>query len=127
MTDEPIENSPPRRPRALLQSWITEFEDVQADIAGRVTVAPQEDEGVEDTGLVILRLHNGPFSVYMKPRGYDDPLWEMTLTPQPKDLVLEPHGVATLAAELVVASNLCTFLQWKSLEWDRQSGQNPTD
>lgn len=49
---------------------------MQADIAGRVTVAPQEDEGVEDTGLVILRLHNGPFSVYMKPRGYDDPLFD---------------------------------------------------
>ncbi|WP_295828875.1 hypothetical protein [uncultured Microbacterium sp.] len=123
MTDAEIEDSPPRRSREQLQVWVDEFEENEHCIAGSISVAPQEDDGGEDTGLVILRLRYASSSVYMRPRGYDDPLWEMTITPQPRELELSVHEIASLAAELVVASNLCTFLQWKSLEWDRESGQ----
>ncbi len=123
MTDAEIEDSPPRRSREQLQVWVDEFEKNEHCIAGSISVAPQEDDGGEDTGLVILRLRYASSSVYMRPRGYDDPLWEMTITPQPRELELSVHEIASLAAELVVASNLCTFLQWKSLEWDRESGQ----
>jgi len=123
VTDAGIEDSPPRRSRKQLQVWVDEFEENEHCIAGSISVAPQEDDGEEDTGLVILRLRYASSSVYMKPRGYDDPLWEMTITPQPRELGLSVQGIASLAAELVVASNLCTFLQWKSLEWDRESGQ----
>ncbi|WP_150958741.1 hypothetical protein [Microbacterium testaceum] len=123
MSDDELENSPPRRSREQLQGWVDEFEEMEHCIAGSISVAPQEDDSVEDTGLVILRLRYASSFVYMKPRGFDDPLWEMTITPQPRELGLSVHGIASLAAELVVASNLCTFLQWKSLEWDRESGQ----
>lgn len=58
----------------------------------------------------------------MRARSYEDPIWELTVTEQPDDLVMSVHDIASLAAELVVAGNLCTFLQWKSLDWDRQSG-----
>lgn len=123
MTD--IEDSPPRRTRQQLEQWVQEFQDEEHCIAGTIQVAPQEDAESEDTGLVILRLRNASASIFMKPRSYDDPMWELTLTEQPDELVLSVHDVTSLAAEYVIASNLCTFLQWKSLEWDRQSGRHP--
>lgn len=118
-----LEDSPPRRSREQLEAWVKEFEDNEHCIAGSLTVAPQEDADSADTGLVILRLRNASMSVYIQPRSYDDPIWELTLSAQPHDLSMTVHDIASLAAEYVVASNLCTFLQWKSLEWDRQSGQ----
>ncbi len=117
-----LEDSPPRRSRAQLEQWVAEFEDQQHCIAGSISVAPQEDTETEDTGLVILRPRNVSASIVIKPQGYDDPLWELILTGQSEDLVMSVHDVASLAAEYVVASNLCSFLQWKSLEWDRESG-----
>lgn len=59
----------------------------------------------------------------MRPRSYDDPVWEITMSGRPNELVMSVHDIASFAAELVIASNLCTFLQWKSLEWDRESGR----
>ncbi len=100
-----------------------DFEREEHCIAGSITVAPQEDGDGEDTGLVILRLRNTSTSIFMKPRSLDDPVWELTLTERPDDLVMSVHDIASLAAEYSVASNLCAFLQWKSLDWDRQSGQ----
>lgn len=120
---ETLEDSPPRRSRAQLEAWVDEFEREQHCIAGSISVAPQEDADTEDTGLVILRLHNSAASVIIKPRGYDDPYWELILTEQSDDLTMSVHDVASLAAEYVIASNLCAFLQWKSLEWDRESGR----
>ena len=81
-----------------------------------------EDADGPDTGLVVMSLRNAKESIYMQPRGYDDPVWEATLTGRPEDLTLSIHDIASLAAELVIAGNLCSFLQWKSLEWDRRSG-----
>lgn len=120
---ETLEDSPPRRSRAQLQAWVEEFEREQHCIAGSISVAPQEDADTEDTGLVIMRLRNVAASILVKPQGYDDPHWELVLTEQSDDLSMSVHDLASLAAEYVVASNLCAFLQWKSLEWDRQSGQ----
>ncbi len=119
---EPLEDSPPRRSRAQLEAWVAEFENEEHCIAGSISIAPQEDDGHDDTGLVILRLRNASASIYMRPRSYDDPLWELTLSEQPQNLSMSIHDITSLAAEYVIASNLCTFLQWKSLEWDRESG-----
>lgn len=120
---EKLEDSPPRRSREQLEAWVTEFEEEQHCIAGSISVAPQEDAATEDTGLVLLRLRTTSASVIIKPRGYDDPSWELILTEQSEDLTMSVHDIASLAAEYSVASNLCAFLQWKSLDWDRQSGQ----
>lgn len=35
-----------------------------------------------------------------------------------------PHELVSLAAELVVAGNLCSYPQWRSLEWDRERGRH---
>ncbi len=120
---EKLEDSPPRRSREQLEAWVAEFEEEQHCIAGSISVAPQEDAATEDTGLVLLRLRTTSASVIIKPRGYDDPYWELILTEQSEDLTMSVHDIASLAAEYSVASNLCAFLQWKSLDWDRQSGQ----
>jgi hypothetical protein len=123
MNDE-IEDSPPRRSRDQLKAWVQEFRDQGHVVVGNLKVVDQEDADGQDTGLVVMNLSNTKASVYMQPRGYDEPLWEATLTGRPDDTTLSPHEMASLAAELVVAGNLCSFLQFKSLEWDRQSGQH---
>ena len=101
-----------------------EFRDQGHLFAGQLKVVDQEDADSQDTGLVVMNLMNAKASIYMQPTGYDEPLWEATLTARPDDLTLSPHDMASLAAELVVAGNLCAFLQWKSLEWDRESGMH---
>jgi len=119
---EELQDSPPRRSREQLAQWVQEFQDQGHVVAGAIRVAQQEDADRQDTGLVVMNLHTAKVSVYMQPRGYDDPLWEVTLSVRPDELTLAVYDVASLAAELVVAGNLCSFLQWKSLEWDRESG-----
>ncbi|MBD8206069.1 hypothetical protein IFR11_06515 [Microbacterium sp. CFBP 8801] len=120
-----IEDSPPRRSGAQLEEWVQEFREQGHLFAGRLKVVEQEHADSQDTGLVVMSLMNAKASIYMQPKGYDQPLWEATLTGRPEDLTLSPHDMASLAAELVVAGNLCSFLQWKSLEWDRESGTHP--
>ncbi len=121
MNDE-LEDSPPRRSRDQLIAWVDEFKQQGHLFAGQLKVVEQEDADSQDTGLVVMDLMNAKASIYMQPRGYDELLWEATLTSRPDDLTLSPHEMASLAAELVVAGNLCSFLQFKSLEWDRESG-----
>ncbi len=116
-------NSPPRRSATLLTEWVEEFRAQGHLIAGDVHVAPQEDDDTADTGLVIVNLHHANAAIIIQATGYDQPLWEATLTARDDDLTLAPHALASLAAELVVAGNLCTFLQFKALEWDRYSGR----
>ncbi|WP_279366489.1 hypothetical protein [Microbacterium testaceum] len=120
--NEELEDSPPRRSLAQLKVWVQEFREQGHLFAGQLKVVEQEDADSQDTGLVVMNLMNARASIYMQPKGYDEPLWEATLTSRPDDLTLTPHEMASLAAELVVAGNLCAFLQWKSLEWDRESG-----
>ncbi|PTT22457.1 hypothetical protein DBR36_01825 [Microbacterium sp. HMWF026] len=123
MNDE-LEDSPPRRSRDQLIAWVDEFREQGHLFAGQLKVVEQEDADSQDTGLVVMNLMNAKASIYMQPRGYDELLWEATLTSRPEDLTLSPHDMASLAAELVVAGNLCAFLQFKSLEWDRESGMH---
>ncbi|MDQ1175313.1 hypothetical protein [Microbacterium sp. SORGH_AS_0421] len=122
--NEELEDSPPRRSLTQLKAWVQEFRDQGHLFAGQLKVVEQEDADSQDTGLVVMNLMNARASIYMQPQGYDEPLWEATLTARPEDLTLSPHEMASLAAELVVAGNLCSFLQWKSLEWDRDSGKH---
>jgi hypothetical protein len=121
MNDE-FEDSPPRRSLDQLKIWVQEFRDQGHLVAGNIKVVEQEDADGQDTGLVVVTLSNGNSSIYMQPKGYDEPLWEATLSARSDDLTLSPHDMASFAAEIVVAGNLCAFLQFKSLDWDRRSG-----
>lgn len=114
---------PPRRTRALLESWVADFEAATHLDGARIHVAPQEDVGDLDTGLVIMRPCDSELSVYMQPRGFDDPLWELTIPGRDFDVTMTPLELGGLAAVVLEASRLCTYLQYRSLEWDRESGR----
>lgn len=90
-------------------------------------MALQDGSEGADTGLVIVHLKNEYADIYMQPRGPDDPLWEATLTPRPQDVALTSYQLASVAAEFVVAGNLCTFLQFKSLDFDRNINGGSAD
>ncbi|MFZ8758829.1 hypothetical protein ACO03V_15565 [Microbacterium sp. HMH0099] len=99
MTD--LENSPPRRPRKLLQEWLDDSEQQGYLTAGSIKVVPHEDDDRDDTGLVVMTLANMSSSAYFQPAKHDDPLWTATITGRGEDLKMNPHQVASLAAELV--------------------------
>ncbi|WZH36215.1 MAG: hypothetical protein PIR02_15825 [Microbacterium enclense] len=123
MPSDDLENSPPLHPRALLQQWVDDFRAHGYLIAGSVHVAEQDGSDGRDTGLVVVQLHGKNVSIYMEPTGYDQPLWQATLTARPEEQTFGVADLAHLAAELVVAGNLCAYLQYRSLEWDRESGR----
>lgn len=118
---------PPRRDAETLQQWVDDFTRAGNNNGADIVVAQQDGERTNDTGLVIMRLRKAKASIYMQPRGYDDPAWEMTLTARPDDLTAPPYEMGALGAEIVVAANLCTYLQYRSLEWDRESGRRGND
>ncbi|WP_157532586.1 hypothetical protein [Microbacterium oleivorans] len=89
-----------------------------------VKVAVQDGSDGRDTGLVVVNLGNAGAEIYMQPTALDSTRWETTLTARPEDMTISPYKLAALAAEVTLASSLCTFLQFKSLEWDRMSGMH---
>ncbi len=117
----------PARTKSLLESWIDEFIAENATESASIQVAVQDGVDGRDTGLVIVHLSQGGADVYMQPDGLDSTKWVTTLTPRPGDLTLSPFKLASLAAEVALASSLCQFLQFKSLEWDRMSGMHTSD
>jgi len=112
----------PVRTKTLLEEWVSEFLAQEQTQELSVKVAIQDGSEGLDTGLVIMHLRNAPAEVYMQPRGIDELEWEATLTARTDDLTLKPQQMSGLAAEVALAANLCTFLQFKSIEWDRMSG-----
>ena len=117
----------PARTKTLLEAWIDEFLSENAADAVTIQVAVQDGSEGRDTGLVIVHLSSGSADVYMQPDGLDSTSWVTTLTARPGDLTLPPVKLAALAAEVSLASSLCLFLQYKSLEWDRMSGMHAVD
>lgn len=114
----------PARSKDLLDTWVREFISRNTADLMNIKVVIQDGSDGLDTGLVVVRLHEGAAEVYMQPAGPDSIEWETTLTARPEDLTLSPYELSTLAAELAVAGSLCAFLQFKSLEWDRMRGMH---
>ncbi|MDT0117030.1 hypothetical protein Q9R20_08490 [Microbacterium sp. PRF11] len=121
MSDD--DDFPPRRTRERLQGWVDDFLAEDGDSGHRIDVMPQEGERDLDTGLVVMRPRHSEMPIYIQPRAYDDPLWEMTLPARDEEVTMSPLELGRLAALVVAAVNLCTYLQFRSLEWDRQSGR----
>lgn len=114
----------PVRSKLLLEEWVDEFLQRGNSSSVRIDVAVQDGTDGRDTGLVVVRLQNVDADIYMQPVGFDQSEWEATLTARSGDLTLTPFELAGLAAEITIAGNLCTFLQFKSLEWDRMTGMH---
>ncbi|MDU0326561.1 hypothetical protein RWH43_07280 [Microbacterium sp. KSW2-21] len=117
---------PPRRSRELLRSWVDDYLQTSTLNGARIDVAPQDAEDDTDTGLVIMRPKGSGLSVYMQPRGFDDPLWELTIPSRDYDVTMSALELGGLASVVLDAARLCTYLQFRSLEWDRGSGRHRT-
>ncbi|MFZ8757453.1 hypothetical protein ACO03V_08580 [Microbacterium sp. HMH0099] len=115
---------PPRRDVYVLQQWVDDFIEAGNTAGADIVVAEQDGDRRSDTGLVIVRLQRANGAIYMQPRAFDDPLWQMTVEVHETELTAPPYEMGALGAELIVASNLCTYLQYRSLEWDRLSGRH---
>ena len=114
----------PARTRPLLQTWAEEFIKLSSSDPVRIKVAIQDGSDGRDTGLVLVHLDEGAGEIYMQPTGIDEVTWEITLTARPQDLTLSPYRMSVITSQLNFATNLCAFLQFKSLEWDRMSGMH---
>lgn len=114
----------PARTKALLQQWVDEFVALNTHALMHINVAVQEGVDGRDTGLVIVRLGNGGADMHMQPCSLDSVEWEVTLAARPDDLTLPAFQMSALGAQVAIAGNLCAFLQFKSLEWDRMSGMH---
>lgn len=121
--NDDLPQAPPRS-KELLESWVSHFVSENSARAMAIDVAVQDGSEGRDTGLVVVRLNYGGVEVFMQPTSLDSTTWETTLTARPGELTLSPYELSSLAAEVAVASNLCAFLQFKSLEWDRMLGMH---
>lgn len=116
--------SAPPRSKELLESWVREFISQNSSNGMSIDVAVQDGSEGRDTGLVVVRLNHGGAEVFMQPTSLDSTEWETTLTARPGELTLSPYKLSSLASEVALASSLCAFLQFKSLEWDRMRGMH---
>ncbi|WP_440709040.1 hypothetical protein [Herbiconiux sp. YIM B11900] len=105
----------PFRTTETLRRWVGDFEESGHDIAGTVVVLDHEDDD-GGTGLVVVHLEHVPIDVYFEPVAPGDPRWTVTFTRRDVDLTLDAARLSRLAAELMIASELCTFLEARSLE-----------
>ncbi len=112
----------PVRTKALLEEWVAEFLAQGLIDSSQIVVAVQDGSEGRDTGLVMVHLQNAPADIYMQPVGMDEARWEATVTARSDDLTLSPYQLTGLGAEVAVAASLCSYLQFKSLEWDRMTG-----
>lgn len=76
--------------------------------------------------VCVPRPKGSALSVYMQPRGLDDPLWELTIPSRDYDVTMGALQLGGLASVVLDAARLCTYLQFRSLEWDRGSGRHRT-
>ncbi len=114
----------PVRSKDLLEQWVAEFMAAGHSNATTIKVAVQDGSDGRDTGLVVVHLVNANADIYMEPIGIDRAEWATTLTARPLDATLSPYSLVALGAEVTMAGNLCMFLQFKSLEWDRMTGMH---
>lgn len=114
----------PARSKELLEVWVQEFLTRHATDLMSIKVVIQDGSDGLDTGLVVVHLRGGAADVYMQPTAPDSLEWETTLTARAEDMTLSPYELSAVATEISVASSLCAFLQFKSLEWDRMTGMH---
>ncbi|GLK16569.1 hypothetical protein [Herbiconiux flava] len=106
----------PFRTKELLEEWLAEFIAEEHPMPGELEVLRHEDLSGGDTGLVVVRLKNaGPYA-YLEPTAPGDPSWQVVFAPRHDELTLDVERLNELSEELVVAAELCSFLEQKSRE-----------
>lgn len=104
----------PFRSRDTLERWLSEF--TMARGAGElIRVIHQDGDDGADTGLVIVPLRDSTASIFMEPLEIGHPRWRITIEPQLDLTVMTSSDVNAFAMELLVAAELCAFLEAKSV------------
>ncbi|MDD7929308.1 hypothetical protein [Microbacterium thalli] len=117
----------PFHSKKTLEHWVAEF--VASRGAGDdIRVAVQDGSGGSDTGLVLVPLVHAPNAVYIEPSGEGDDLsWSVSIEPHDETLVLSSFDLNALTHELLIAAELCAYLQEKSLgHYEPDGAPDPT-
>ena len=105
------------RNRETLESWLAEYRARGKPMADAARVTVQDGDGGANTGLVVFQLGHAPTGVFIQPATPDATAWVATMEPREENLVLDASGVLQLSAELAAVSELCAFLEAKSLAY----------
>ena len=104
----------PFRNMKTLESWLDEFRSLGYPIDGNVKVMPQDGDDGANTGLVGVALVNAATVTYIQPESSESTRWVVTFEAREAEAELDSAAVLKLAAELMMVSALCAFLQSKS-------------
>ncbi|MFS0747291.1 hypothetical protein ABC304_09645 [Microbacterium sp. 1P10UB] len=107
------------RSRALLQQWVDEFV-ADHPSSSSSQVALQDELDGADAGLVIVPLLNAATTVYIQPIDVGEARWQVTFEARSEPVQLVSERVRALAAELVLAADLCAFLEARSAARDHE-------
>jgi hypothetical protein len=104
----------PFRSKETLERWLEEFTSARG-AGDLIKVVVQDGTEGSDTGLVIVPLRDSTASIFMEPAGVGEPQWRITIEPQADLTVLTSHEVNAFAMELLVAAELCSYLEARSV------------
>ncbi|TGO04920.1 hypothetical protein [Serinibacter arcticus] len=104
----------PFRSKETLERWLEEFTS-QRGAGDLIKVVVQDGPEGSDTGLVIVPLRDSTASIFMEPLGLGEQKWRITIEPQADLTVLTSHEVNAFAMELLVAAELCSYLEARSV------------
>lgn len=105
----------PFRSKETLERWLEEFSP--SLVAGQPARVVVHDGPIgADTGLVVVPLLNATTSVHVTPVAPGGARYQVTIEPQLDETVLSGQKLRELAAELLVAAELCEYLEVRSVQ-----------
>lgn len=108
------------RSKETLETWLEEFRSAR-EAGDLIRVIIQDGSDGSDTGLVIVPVKNSSVSIFMQPIQIGEARWNVTLEPSDENTILNSHQLHSLASELAVAAELCSYLEARSIGHDEQS------
>ncbi len=112
----------PFRSKKTLEQWVAEFSEAR-EAGDLVRVLVQDGSAGADTGLVVVPLRFATISLFMEPIEIGDARWRITLEPQPDTTILSSQHLQGLAAEFLVAADLCAYLEARSVGHDETDAE----
>lgn len=110
------------RSKETLEAWLEDFKSTR-EAGDLIRVIIQDGSDGSDTGLVIVPVKNSSVSIFMQPIQVGERQWNITLEPNDENTVLNSHQLHSLASELAVAAELCSYLEARSVGHEEQSDQ----
>jgi hypothetical protein len=101
--------------KALLDSWLTEFQALGYWTTSDVRVLVQEDESPFQAGLVVVGLSNAETVCYLQFSSKSSQ-WTATMEARDGAIELDARALLRLGNELTSLSALCLFLEGKTRE-----------